>query len=242
MASSTNKFSEGMMMRAIAVATLKGKPQLMVLPKPTPRSDQLLVKVSVAGMNPFDWQLTDGVMTGVLPNVLPFVMGIDAAGSVVEIGSAVSRFRVGDRGFGQFFHSPLGEGTYAEYCVVPETATVAKLPDSVSDEVAAALPTAAMTALSMIDSLQGAKCSSLVRRAVLVRSRRSSQRLSVSTNPQRWWSGGREISSLPSPVPKLTEKISRTSKYTSWMPVTSRSRLWPRKSVDTSTSFYNHAL
>ncbi len=141
-------------MRAIAVDTLKGKPQLMVLPKPTPSTDQLLVKVSVAGMNPFDWQLTDGVMTGVMPNVLPFVMGIDAAGSIVEIGATVSRFRVGDRVFGQFFHSPLGEGTYAEYCVVPETGTVAKLPSSVSDEVAAALPTAAMTALSMSDSLE----------------------------------------------------------------------------------------
>lgn len=141
-------------MRAIAVDTLKGKPQLMILPRPTPKPDQLLVKVSVAGMNPFDWQLTDGVMTEVMPNVLPFVMGIDAAGDVVQLGSQVSRFRLGDRVFGQFFHSPLGEGTYAEYCVVPETATIAKLPASVSDEVAAALPTAAMTALSIIDCLE----------------------------------------------------------------------------------------
>jgi NADPH:quinone reductase-like Zn-dependent oxidoreductase len=143
-----------MTMRAIAVDTLKGKPQLMILPRPTPKPDQLLVKVSVAGMNPFDWQLTDGVMKEVMPNVLPFVMGIDAAGDVVDLGSQVSRFCLGDRVFGQFFHSPLGEGTYAEYCVVPETATVAKLPPSVPDKAAAALPTAAMTALSMIDSLE----------------------------------------------------------------------------------------
>jgi len=78
-------------MRAIAVETLKGKPQLMMLPNPIPKAEQLLVKVSVAGMNPFDWRLTDGVMAVVMPNVLPFVMGIDAAGSVVEIGSTVSR-------------------------------------------------------------------------------------------------------------------------------------------------------
>jgi NADPH:quinone reductase-like Zn-dependent oxidoreductase len=59
-----------------------------------------------------------------MPNVLPFVMGIDAAGTVTAVGERVTRFKVGERIFGQFFHAPLGEGTYAEYAVVPETGAV----------------------------------------------------------------------------------------------------------------------
>lgn len=60
--------------------------------------------MSAAGINPYDWKLADGVMKGVLPNVLPFVLGLDAAGTVAAIGDNVTRFRIGDRVFGQFFH------------------------------------------------------------------------------------------------------------------------------------------
>jgi NADPH:quinone reductase-like Zn-dependent oxidoreductase len=72
---------------------------------------------------------------------------------VVAVGAGVSRFKIGDRVFGQFIHVPLGEGTYAEYTVAPEGGAVALLPSSISDEVGAALPTAAMTALALVDSL-----------------------------------------------------------------------------------------
>jgi NADPH:quinone reductase-like Zn-dependent oxidoreductase len=140
-------------MRAIAVEKLKGEPRLMDLPEPTPKEDQLLVKVSMAGMNPYDWKVADGEMAGMIPNVLPLVLGSDAAGVVAAVGTKVSRFSKGDRVFGQFFHAPLGEGTYAEYAVVPESGAVAKIPVAVADDVAAALPTAAMTALAMVDSL-----------------------------------------------------------------------------------------
>jgi NADPH:quinone reductase-like Zn-dependent oxidoreductase len=141
-------------MRAIAVEQLKGEPKLMNLPEPKPKDDQLLVKVTFAGMNPFDWKVADGAMQGVMPNVLPFILGSDAAGVVAAVGPKVSRFAKGDRVFGQFLHAPLGEGTYAEYTVVPESGAVAKIPAALPDEVAAALPTAAMTALAMVDMLE----------------------------------------------------------------------------------------
>lgn len=140
-------------MRAIAVEKLKGEPRLMDLPEPKPKEDQLLVKVSMAGMNPYDWKVADGEMAGMIPNVLPLVLGSDAAGVVATVGTKVSRFSKGDRVFGQFVHAPLGEGTYAEYAVVPESGAVAKIPAAIADGVAAALPTAAMTALAIVDSL-----------------------------------------------------------------------------------------
>jgi NADPH:quinone reductase-like Zn-dependent oxidoreductase len=140
-------------MRAVAVEQLKGEPRVVDLPVPTPKPDQLLIRVTVAGMNPYDWKLADGVLAGVMPNVLPFVLGIDAAGVVAAVGASVARFSKGERVFGQFFHVPLGEGTYAEYTVVPAAGAVAVLPASIHDEVGAALPTAGMTALALVDAL-----------------------------------------------------------------------------------------
>ena len=122
-------------MRAVAVEQLKGEPRVVDLPVPTPKPDQLLIRVTVAGMNPYDWKLADGVLAGVMPNVLPFVLGIDAAGVVAAVGASVARFSKGERVFGQFFHVPLGEGTYAEYTVVPAAGAVAVLPASIHDEV-----------------------------------------------------------------------------------------------------------
>lgn len=140
-------------MRAVAVEQLKGEPRVLELPAPKPKAEQLLILVAVAGMNPYDWKLADGILAGVMPNVLPFVLGSDAAGTVVAVGSGVSRFKTGDRVFGQFFHVPLGEGTYAEYTVAPEGGAVAALPAAISDEIGAALPTAGMTALALVDAL-----------------------------------------------------------------------------------------
>jgi NADPH:quinone reductase-like Zn-dependent oxidoreductase len=141
-------------MRAIAVEKLKGEPRLMDIPQPVAKPDQLLIKVSAAGINPIDWKIADGMFDGVMPNVLPLVLGVDAAGVVADVGARVTRFKKGDRVFGQFFNVPLGQGTYAEYTVVAESGAVAKLPATVSNDEGAALPTAAMTALAMIDSLE----------------------------------------------------------------------------------------
>jgi NADPH:quinone reductase-like Zn-dependent oxidoreductase len=129
---------------------------------PQPEEVQLQVKVAVAGMNPFDWKVADGAMEGVMPHVFPLILGGDAAGKVTAVGSKVSRFRQDDRVFGQFVHAPIGQGTYAEFTVVPESGAVTKIPAGVSDEIAAALPTAGMTALSMTDTLQIARGSKVL--------------------------------------------------------------------------------
>jgi len=140
-------------MRAVAVDKLKGEPRLVELPKPQPKPNQLLVKTAATAINPFDWKVADGIMGDAMPYVFPLVLGQDAAGTVAGVGDKVTRFKVGERIFGQFFHLPLGEGTFAEFTVVPETATIAALPKAVSDESGAALPTAGMTALALVEAL-----------------------------------------------------------------------------------------
>jgi NADPH:quinone reductase-like Zn-dependent oxidoreductase len=80
----------------------------------------------------------------------PMTMGQDFAGKVVDIGSAVTQFAVGDRVFG------FAQGTYAEYAAAPAS-TVAAIPNSMDFATAAALPTAGSTALQVIRDVVTAK-------------------------------------------------------------------------------------
>ncbi len=143
-------------MRAVVVDVLGGEPQLAEVEVPSPKAGQLLIEVFSAGINPFDWQLADGAMRETIPNVLPFVLGNDAAGVVVDMGTGVTGFQVGDRVFGQLFHVPLGEGTYAQYTIADAGGAVARLPARITPETGAALPTAGLTALGLVDAITAA--------------------------------------------------------------------------------------
>lgn len=140
-------------MRAAAVKAFGAAVELIDIPKPQAGSDQILVKILAAAINPFDWKVADGILKGKAPHVFPLVLGNDAAGIVEYCGEDVTGFSVGDTIFGQFLHMPLGEGPYAEYARVPASNLLKKLPDGLDVLQAAALPTAGMTALQMIENL-----------------------------------------------------------------------------------------
>ena len=138
-------------MRAIVVKSFKATPELMDVPTPRPKEDEVLVKLSVAGINPFDWKIGDGMLDGQVPHTFPLVLGLDGAGTIEAVGSGIKRFKVGDQVFGQFWQIPLGRGTYTQFCAVSEAAPIARKPDSLSMINAAALPTAGMAALDLLE-------------------------------------------------------------------------------------------
>ncbi|CAL1518258.1 NADP-dependent oxidoreductase [Chitinophaga sp. MM2321] len=141
-------------MKAVAVSKFKDIPVVMDLPKPSPRAGMVLVKVTAAGINPFDWKMIDGIMNdGKMPHQFPLIMGVDGAGIVEEVGEGVTRFKKGDKIYGQFIHAPVGEGAFAEYAIVPEKAGITHAPVSISAVEAAAVPTAGMTAQQLLDKL-----------------------------------------------------------------------------------------
>ena len=140
-------------MKAVAVRAFRGVPELMDLPRPTPKRGEVLVRMSAAGVNPFDRKLVDGMLEGQEPHVFPLILGADGAGTVDKLGEGAHRFLVGDQIYGQFFHSPVGTGTYAEYCAVPEGIGVGRIPPSIDAIHAAAAPTAGMTALVLLEGL-----------------------------------------------------------------------------------------
>jgi len=115
-----------------------------------------------AGINPFDWKIADGLFEGHRPHVFPLVLGVDGAGTVLDVGPDVTRFHAGDRVFGQFLHDPVGTGTYAEFTPVPERIGIGQVPAALGLEAAAALPTAGMTALASLETLALSPGASLV--------------------------------------------------------------------------------
>jgi NADPH:quinone reductase-like Zn-dependent oxidoreductase len=106
--------------------------------------------VHAAGMNPFDWKVAEGALKGVVEHKFPVVVGSDGAGVVEAVGAEVTTFRPGDRVYGQFMKVALGIGSYAEYTVAPEDGKLALIPDGLSFAVAAALPTASVTAYQAV--------------------------------------------------------------------------------------------
>ena len=133
-------------MRAVVIPGFGQEPELVDLPVPEPGPADVLVRVHAAGMNPFDWKVADGALEGVVDHAFPVVMGSDGAGVVEAVGAEVERFRPGDRVYGQFMKVALGIGSYAEYTLAPAEGKLALVPEGLSFTVAAALPTASVTA------------------------------------------------------------------------------------------------
>jgi NADPH2:quinone reductase len=141
-------------MRAISVSEYRAAAQLGEHDKPEPGPGQLLIKVEAAGMNPLDQAIASGAFSERLPATFPLVLGVDVAGVVEAVGDGPAPYSIGDRVFGQLLAPPLGSsGAYADYVAIAADATVATVPDGVSSEVAAALPTPGVTALQLARSL-----------------------------------------------------------------------------------------
>jgi len=142
-------------MKAI-VCTKYGSPdvlQLKEVAKPTPKDNEVLVKVHAASVNAADWGLLRG--KPFLVRLMEFgplkpknkMLGADVGGRVEAVGRNVKQFQPGDEVFGDI--SACGWGGFAEYVSVPENALALK-PANISFEEAAAVPLAAVTALQGI--------------------------------------------------------------------------------------------
>jgi len=138
-------------MKAI-IAEKYGPPdilQYLDVEKPSPKENEVLVKVHAASLNAFDWHLLTAdiflvrLATG-LRKPKYTIPGADIAGKVEAVGSLVSQFKPGDEVFGDIAAS--GCGGFAEY-VCARADLLALKPSNSTFEQAAALPMAGLTAL-----------------------------------------------------------------------------------------------
>ena len=117
-----------------------GGPEEMILEKidvPDPKENEVLIKQSVIGLNYIDTYFR----TGLYPTPLPTSLGMEAAGTVEAIGPGVSEFKIGERV--AYASRPIG--SYAEARVFP-IENLIKIPDDISDELAASIMLKGMTA------------------------------------------------------------------------------------------------
>jgi NADPH:quinone reductase-like Zn-dependent oxidoreductase len=135
-------------MRAFAVPSFGAAPGVHDLPVPATQ-DAFLIRVRYAGVNPLD---NNNLARLTADSAYPFVLGVDFAGVVERAPAQATDLSVSDRVFGM----ARTHGSYAEYTAIKPDAMaepLARIPDSVSDEQAAALPTAAVTALRTVELL-----------------------------------------------------------------------------------------
>lgn len=122
-----------------AIAVINNRLQDVDLPQPQPAEHDLIVKVEAISVNPVDTKVRKGQAADAEPRVL----GWDVAGTVTAVGSAVSRFKVGDQVY--YAGSLVRPGANSEYHAVDERIVGSK-PASLSMEQAAALPLTSITA------------------------------------------------------------------------------------------------
>jgi NADPH:quinone reductase len=131
-------------MQAIQVQ-IPGGPEVLTLvdlPIPKPKPNEVVIKISAAGVNFIDVYVREGRYS----TPLPFVNGQEAAGTVSDVGSEVKSLKSGDR---VAYTSVLG--SYAEYAAVPANRAV-KIPRGITDQQAAAAMLQGMTAHYLVNS------------------------------------------------------------------------------------------
>lgn len=126
---------------------------LTVAQVPQITSEQVLVKVKAAGVNPLDNMISRGDVKMIVPYKLPQIAGNELVGIIEEVGINVRNFAKGDRVFGRLSLDHIG--AFAEYVAV-DADVLAKVPDYLSDVEAAAVPLAALTVMQALE-LMGAQ-------------------------------------------------------------------------------------
>lgn len=113
------------------------------MPGPVATADDLILKVLTTSVNPLDCRIRSKAS---VPREFPLILGFDVCGVVVEKGSNVNGFEIGDRVIGS--PTPFRSGADAEYVAIDYRSCA--LAGSLSDEVAAAIPLVGITAFEAL--------------------------------------------------------------------------------------------
>src|SRR5216684_5363749 len=131
-------------MKAVELNGFEGLESLRVIEveKPKPGATEILLEVKAAGINFAEIEMTKGRYPAV--RKLPFVMGFEAAGIVVETGSQAKNVKVGDK-----ITAIVSSGGYAEYATA-DAGFAIPIPDGISFADAATIPVHGLSAYALL--------------------------------------------------------------------------------------------
>ena len=118
---------------------------------PEIKPDEVLVRVKSVGINPVDNMITRGEVKLITPYSFPLTIGNELAGVIEKTGEKVTEFKEGDRVFSRLPTNKIG--AFAEYVAINKK-DLAKIPEYLSFNEAAAIPLTALTAYQALDILQ----------------------------------------------------------------------------------------
>ncbi|GAU37969.1 hypothetical protein TSUD_269840 [Trifolium subterraneum] len=125
------------------------------VPVPTPKTNEVLLKLEATSINPLDWKIQKGLLRPILlPRKFPYIPCTEVAGEVVEVGPQVKDFKAGDKVIAKL--TQQYGGGLAEFAVASENLTAAR-PSEVSAAEAAGLPIAGLTARDALIDIGGIK-------------------------------------------------------------------------------------
>lgn len=116
--------------------------------KPSLNSTSILIQTKAASLNPIDYKLVSGGLKDMVPLDLPSSIGFDVSGIIVEKGTDVTGFEVGDALYARVPQQQMG--TVAEFVAV-ESTVVSKKPENISFEEAASLPLIGLTSIQALE-------------------------------------------------------------------------------------------
>ncbi|MCU0446333.1 MAG: zinc-binding dehydrogenase [Microscillaceae bacterium] len=148
-------------MKAV-ICTKYGAPeevlQLKQVAKPSPKEDEILVKIVATAVNSGDVRVRGLAVKGFMRIMMQLIMGFKRprkpilgtvfAGTVEQIGKQVKNFQVGDEVFGM---TGFNFGTYAEYIALNQNANVSLKPQNATFEEAAAIVFGGQTAIYFLE-------------------------------------------------------------------------------------------
>jgi len=111
---------------------------------PPLQSTHVAIKITATAVNPVDWKMRD---YNVFLKEYPAVLGSDAAGEIVAVGSDVTTHKVGERVFFQGILANYNASTFQQYCAMPAE-LVSKTPSNITDDQASGISLATVAVVT----------------------------------------------------------------------------------------------